>query len=343
MVADHQARRCWLASNGHSMEVRQRWALLVERFSKPAAAAMRTPYLYLGAVQTNQDWVSYASAFRKVKRYLQAGDCYQVNLTREFSVPTCGDSWQGYQRLRNISAAPFSAYLNLPWGQVLSVSPERFIRVQGAAVETAPIKGTRPRSANPAQDRALAAELAASHKDKAENLMIVDLMRNDLGKHCRVGSVRVPRLFEVQSFATVHHLVSTITATLSPGTQSTDLLRGAFPGGSITGAPKIRAMAIIDELEPHRRGVYCGSIGYIGYDGNMDTNIAIRTLVQAQGQAAFWAGGGIVHDSQLDAEYQETLDKAAAMLRLMHDVRMDPLAEGSLSDAQPNVEEQQTA
>lgn len=323
LVTDHQERRCWLASDGRSAATRQRWASLVERFSTRQPAAVRTPYRSLGAVQTNLDRAAYAQAFDKIKGYLLAGDCYQVNLTRQFSVATSGDPWLGYQQLRKISAAPFSAYLNLPWGQVLSVSPERFIKVEGDDVETVPIKGTRPRSDDPERDRALAAELAASQKDQAENLMIVDLMRNDLGKSCQVGSVRVPRLFEVQSFATVHHLVSTIGGTLSPGKRSTDLLRGAFPGGSITGAPKIRAMAIIDELEPHRRGVYCGSIGYIGYDGNMDSNIAIRTLVQAQGQARFWAGGGIVIDSQLDAEYQETLDKAAAMLRLMQEVRVE--------------------
>ena len=159
--------------------------------------------------------------------------------------------------------------------------------------------------------------MKASEKDRAENVMIVDLLRNDLSKNCEPGSVRVPKLFEVESFATVHHLVSTVTGTLRQGRDALDLLRGSFPGGSITGAPKLRAMQIIEELEPHRRGVYCGAIGYIGADGNMDLNIAIRTLVYTGGAIRFWAGGGIIADSRLEDEYQETFDKAAAMLKLL--------------------------
>jgi para-aminobenzoate synthetase component 1 len=234
-------------------------------------------------------------------------------------VPVSGDPWLAYQHLREISPAPFSAYLKLPWGEVLSVSPERFLQVTRGAVETAPIKGTRPRSEHPPTDRRLARELAESQKDRAENLMIVDLLRNDLGRHCVPGSVRVPRLFEVQSFANVHHLVTTIRADLPADGDPLALLGGAFPGGSITGAPKRRAMQVIRELEPHRRGVYCGSIGYLGYDGSLDTSITIRTLLQQDGVARFWAGGGVVADSQLEAEFQETLDKAAGMLRLMRE------------------------
>ena len=184
-------------------------------------------------------------------------------------------------------------------------------------METKPIKGTRPRSPFKARDQALAEALRRSPKDRAENLMIVDLLRNDLGKTCAIGSVRVPKLFEVESFATVHHLVSTVTGRLAPGKHAVDLLAGCFPGGSITGAPKLRAMEIIEELEPHRRSVYCGAIGYIGYNGSMDTNIAIRTMVLNRGRMHCWAGGGIVVDSVLEEEYQETLDKAAAMLKLL--------------------------
>jgi para-aminobenzoate synthetase component 1 len=188
-------------------------------------------------------------------------------------------------------------------------------------VETRPIKGTRPRAAAPEADSALARELRESVKDRAENLMIVDLLRNDLGKVCAPGSVQVPRLFALESFATVHHLVSTVTGQLADGLDAVALLRAAFPGGSITGAPKLRAMEIIEELEPHRRGVYCGAIGWLGFNGDMDTNIAIRTLVSSEGQARFWAGGGIVADSRAEAEFQECLDKAAAMLRLMEQHR----------------------
>jgi len=222
-----------------------------------------------------------------------------------------------YQALRVINPALFAAFLSTPYAQVLSASPERFLKVENGRVETKPIKGTRPRAGHARLDAELAAALRESVKDRAENVMIVDLLRNDLSKTCRLGSVKVPRLFDVESYATVHHLVSTVTGELGAGRDAIDLLRGAFPGGSITGAPKLRAMQIIEELEPHRRGAYCGSIGYIGYDGNMDMNIAIRTLVYSRGEIRFWAGGGIVADSTLDDEYQETFDKAAAMLKLL--------------------------
>jgi para-aminobenzoate synthetase component 1 len=269
--------------------------------------------------KSNLDRAAYAAAFERIQHYIREGDCYQVNLAQRFAAHAEGDAWQAYRRLRAINPAPFSAYLSFPFGQILSASPERFLRLRNGQVETRPIKGTRPRNASPASDRALAEELRQSTKDRAENLMIVDLLRNDLGKSCEPGSIRVPALFAVESFATVHHLVSTIEGRLAPGMDALDLLRGCFPGGSITGAPKLRAMQIIEELEPNRRGVYCGSIGYIGYDGAMDTNIAIRTLVYSEGCLRFWAGGGIVSDSDLDAEYQETFDKAAAMLRLMEE------------------------
>jgi para-aminobenzoate synthetase component 1 len=197
---------------------------------------------------------------------------------------------------------------------VLSASPERFLRVRDGLVETSPIKGTAPRGATPEEDLALAEGLRASPKDRAENLMIVDLLRNDLGRTCAVGSVRVGSLFEVQTFAGVHHLVSTITGRLAPGQDALSLLRGAFPGGSITGAPKIRAMEVIEELEGERRGIYCGAIGYLGFDGSMDTNIAIRTAVFARRRLWFWAGGGLVADSQLASESNEIQVKAQAWL-----------------------------
>jgi para-aminobenzoate synthetase component I len=219
--------------------------------------------------------------------------------------------------LRRMSKAPYSAFLDWPQLQILCASPERFLRVRQGRVETRPIKGTRPRSADAVEDTRLAEELRHHPKDRAENLMIVDLLRNDLGKNCEPGSVRVPKLFEVESYSNVHHLVSTVEGKLRAGCDALDLLRDCFPGGSITGAPKQRAMEIIEQLEPQRRGVYCGSIGYVGFDGNMDTNIAIRTLIHANNEIRCWAGGGIVADSQCDAEYQETLDKASEMLALL--------------------------
>jgi para-aminobenzoate synthetase component I len=248
---------------------------------------------------------------------LRAGDCYQINLAQRFSAAAAGDSLSAYLMLRSLSPAPYSAFLNLPQGQILCASPERFLRVQNGHVETRPIKGTRPRSSDILQDCKLIEELRSHPKDRAENLMIVDLLRNDLGKSCEPGSVRVPKLFEVESFANVHHLVSTVEGKLAKGRDALHVLRDCFPGGSVTGAPKLRAMQIIGQLEPSRRGIYCGAIGYAGFDGNMDSNIVIRTLVYADNEICCWAGGGIVADSEVAAEYQETLDKASAMLQLL--------------------------
>jgi para-aminobenzoate synthetase component 1 len=257
-----------------------------------------------------------------VKAYILEGDCYQVNLAQQFSASARGDAWSGYRELRRLNPAPFSAFLSTPFAKVLSSSPERFLQVRDAQAQTRPIKGTRPRGPTHEADAALARELADSAKDRAENLMIVDLLRNDLGRVCTPGSIRVPGIFEVESYATVHHLVSTITGRLAPREDAASLLRACFPGGSVTGAPKIRAMEIIEELEPRRRSVYCGAIGYLGFDGAMDTNIAIRTLVHNAGTVRFWAGGGIVHDSRVDEEYQETIDKAAPLLLLLERERL---------------------
>ena len=317
VVVDHLERRALLLGQGRDPATARKWPELVERFSSPAGERARAPFRVVTPLVSNLSPAAYAAAFRRVQAYIADGDCYQVNLAQRFSAQAAGDPWLAYQALRIINPAPFSAYLNTPHGQILSASPERFIKVEHGRVETKPIKGTRPRSGHPRRDAELAEELRASAKDRAENVMIVDLLRNDLSKNCVPGSVEVPGLFAVESFASVHHLVSTVTGQLAPGSDALALLRGCFPGGSVTGAPKHRAMQIIDELEPHRRGVYCGAIGYIGFDGNMDSNIAIRTLIYSRGEARFWAGGGIVADSVLEDEYQETFDKAHALLRLM--------------------------
>ena len=216
--------------------------------------------------------------------------------------------------LRAASPVSYGAYLNLGDVKVLSASPERFLQLDGGRVETRPIKGTRPRGATPDEDGALAAGLLASEKDRAENLMIVDLLRNDLGKVCRVGSVRVPKLFDLEGYASVWHLVSTVCGELRSGLDSVDLLRACFPGGSVTGCPKIRAMEIIEELEPVRRGVYCGAIGYLSFTGAMDTNIGIRTLVLRDGRMDLQVGGAVTYDSDPEAEYAETLAKGGALL-----------------------------
>ncbi len=323
VVVDHVERRSWLVGQGRDPDTDLKWSRLVGMFSDPPRERARAPFRILSPVASNLTHDAYARAFRKIRGYIHDGDCYQVNLAQRFSAAASGDPWLAYQRLRIINPAPFSAYLNTPYAQILSASPERFLKVEGGRVETKPIKGTRPRAGHARLDAELIEELRASGKDRAENLMIVDLLRNDLSKNCALGTVKVPKLFEVESFATVHHLVSTVTGELRAGRDALDLLRGCFPGGSITGAPKLRAMQIIEELEPHRRGIYCGAIGYIGFDGGMDANIAIRTLVHSQGAIRFWAGGGIVADSKLEEEYQETFDKAAAMLRLLQQSAVD--------------------
>jgi len=262
----------------------------------------------------------YIEKFDKIQSYLNSGDCYQINLTQRFTASYQGDEWRAYLKLRETNKAPFSAFIRLDDAAILSISPERFIQLRGGQVQTKPIKGTRPRFENGAADTASALELAGSEKDRAENLMIVDLLRNDIGKVAKAGSVKVPHLFQIDSFPAVHHLVSTVTAELRNKYQASDLLRAAFPGGSITGAPKIRAMQIIEELEPSRRSLYCGSIGYISQDGQMDTSITIRTLVTQANHIHCWAGGGIVADSQANDEYQETFDKVSKILPVLEKV-----------------------
>ncbi len=313
VVCDRHEARAWLVSSRYDDETSPHWQRLISLVSRGRGECGKAMQAR-GPVKTNLSKRDYEEAFQRIQHYLREGDCYQVNFAQRFSVEVNGSVWEGYKRLRQRSAGPFSAYLNTPYAQILCTSPERFLRLEQGRVETRPIKGTRPRAIEPEQDRQLREELQNSEKDRAENLMIVDLLRNDLGKSCRMGTVRVPELFALESFATVHHLVSTITCEMDEGGDALSLLRGCFPGGSITGAPKIRAMEIIEELEPHRRGVYCGSIGYIGFDGRMDSNIVIRTAIHKNSRLYYSAGGGIVRDSLCGEEYQETFDKAAAFL-----------------------------
>ena len=318
VVVDHQQEKSYLVGRADNSE---HWQALVEQFSHYPQPQKGDRFQVSSDIQSNMTQESYAQAFAKIKEYLKEGDCYQVNLAQRFVASCEGDSWLAYCQLRQINSAPFSGYLNVPGVQVLSSSPERFLKVSNGMVETKPIKGTRPRKECDQANRQQISELQQSHKDRAENVMIVDLLRNDISKNCIPGSVKVPKLFDVESYATVHHLVSTVTGQLASESHALDLLRSCFPGGSITGAPKIRAMEIIEELEPHRRGIYCGSIAYIGFDGNMDSNITIRTLVHSGDTIRFWAGGGIVNDSVEEAEYQECFDKAAAMISLLQQMR----------------------
>lgn len=312
VIVDHQERQSYLV--GHQIE-EANWQALISKFSQLPTTESSDAFQVTSPVQSNMDQARYRTAFDRIKYYLKEGDCYQVNLTQRFSANCAGNPWTAYQALRELNAAPFSAYLNFPEVQILSSSPERFLRLTNGEVETKPIKGTRPRKVDEIEDEQQKHQLVTSNKDRAENVMIVDLLRNDISKTCT--NVRVPMLFDVETYTTVHHLVSTVTGVLADNQHALDLLKSCFPGGSITGAPKIRSMEVIEEIEPHRRGIYCGSIGYIGFNGNMDTNIAIRTLVHSNHTIRFWAGGGIVNDSVVEEEYQECFDKAAALLALL--------------------------
>jgi len=328
LVVDHALKKTLLmqlGDNDLTQAIADEWNDLVECLceyaddvlefdSESSAHGSDRGGLLSGVLQESMDQEVYRQSFAAVRSYIVEGDCYQVNLTKRFSAMVAGDAWLTYRYLRKSSPAPYGAYFNLPFAQVLSNSPESFIQCRGRQVVTKPIKGTRPRAHhNAAVDKAIAKSLQQSAKDKAENVMIVDLMRNDLGRCCELGSVAVPKLFELHSFANVHHLISTVTGVLRDELHALDLLRSCFPGGSITGAPKIRAMEIIEELEPNRRGLYCGAIGYVGVDGTLETNIAIRTIVIKDGVARYAAGGGLVIDSVVEEEYQELLDKARMM------------------------------
>lgn len=312
LVSDHQQQTSQLVFHPSLADhERQR---LIELFTQPYEPAPGTFALrgnFAASISAN----AYRSAFERIQRYIQAGDCYQVNLTQRFQADFEGDSWAAYCALRLACPTPFSGYQALPDGDaVLSLSPERFVKASQGHVETRPIKGTRPRGRDSAEDQAYAQELLSSTKDRAENLMIVDLLRNDLGRSCRIGSVKVPELFSLESYPNVHHLVSSVVGELAEGQDALDLIAGSFPGGSITGAPKIRAMQIIDELEPTRRGLYCGSLMYLDVRGEMDSSIAIRSLLVKDGKVSCWAGGGIVADSDCEAEYQESFTKVRVLL-----------------------------
>ncbi|HEJ7883417.1 TPA: aminodeoxychorismate synthase component 1 [Serratia liquefaciens] len=306
LIADHHKKTLTLLSYG---DTEQRWQWLCSQQSEP-----QQDFTLTSRWQANMTRQQYGEKFQRIQQYLRSGDCYQINLAQRFFADYQGDEWQAFQQLSASNRAPFSAFLRLPDNAVLSVSPERFLWLENQQIQTRPIKGTLPRLADAEQDAQQAQRLANSAKDRAENLMIVDLLRNDIGRVAEPGSVKVPELFVVEPFPAVHHLVSTITALLPERTPATELLRACFPGGSITGAPKVRAMEIIEELEPQRRNAYCGSIGYISACGTMDTNITIRTLFTESGRIYCSAGGGIVADSQEQAEYQETFDKVGRIL-----------------------------
>ena len=317
----YDAALVWDAAVGHGWLVGRPAAVeALRRHLDHANPVAPVPARAVGDLRANMSPRAYLEAVVRAKRYIAAGDIYQVNLSQRFSAEVAGEGLELYRQLRAVSPASFAAYLDFRHAggvEVLSSSPERFLLADGRDLETRPIKGTRPRGVTPADDLALADALRGSKKDRAEHLMIVDLERNDLGRVATPGSVRVPAFAALESFAQVHHLTSTVTARRREGVGLETLLCATFPGGSITGAPKIRAMEIIDELEPTVRGVYTGAIGYVSAHGRLDLNIAIRTITLADGVAHVHVGGAIVHDSDPEAEYAETLAKARGMARAL--------------------------
>jgi len=261
---------------------------------------------------------TYMQAVDRCRRHILAGDVFEICLTHRLETDLSQPPWQLYKRLRSINPAPFASWLHFPNFQVVSASPERFLKLdESRQAESRPIKGTRPRGENPWDDQRLRDELQSSEKDRSENVMIVDLVRNDIGKVAEIGTVQVPELLMVEPYATVFQLVSTITGKLRPNCDGFDLVRACFPGGSMTGAPKIEAMKIIDQIEPVKRGVYSGAIGYFDRSGTLDLSIVIRTIVCKDGKATFGVGGAVVADSDPAQEYQETLDKARALIKAL--------------------------
>ncbi|MBY0377872.1 MAG: aminodeoxychorismate synthase component I, partial [Gammaproteobacteria bacterium] len=279
-----------------------------------------TNFQLSSAWRSNINFSQYQQQFSCIQEHLQAGNCYQVNFSQRFFADYNGDPWQAYQALMASCSAAFCAYLNCGNHHILSLSPERFLKIKNNRVETKPIKGTRPRGKTIVEDTALALELQHSEKDRAENIMIVDMLRNDLGRLCMTGSISAPHLCALESYHNVHHLVSTVLGELPPTCHPLQLLKSIFPGASITGAPKKRVMEIIEQLETHQRHIYCGAIGYYSVDGQLDSNIAIRTALCYEGHIEISGGGGIVLDSEVTAEYQEIQNKVGGMLKLIESI-----------------------
>ncbi|MFN4258043.1 MAG: aminodeoxychorismate synthase component I [Gemmataceae bacterium] len=337
LAFDHAKRQAWIISTGRPaaaaarrdraarrlawvrQRVREERAPPARRAAPAVALPPAFPVPGLPGLLSNFDRDTYLRTIRRAIDYIHAGDCFQVNLAQRLLYPGPLDPLRVYGRLRARNPAPFAGYFDMGDFLIASASPERFLRMRQREIETRPIKGTRPRGATPDEDQRLKEELADSAKDRAENVMIVDLLRNDLGRVCQYGTIEVPEVCRVETYQYVHHLVSVVRGRLRAELGPVDLMRAAFPGGSVTGAPKVRAMQIIAELEPTARGPYCGCLGYIGFDGGMDTNILIRTLTIGRGWVQFPVGGGIVADSDPEREYEETWHKARGLLRALEE------------------------
>lgn len=324
---DHELERAWVFSSGFSENseekrgerAQKRLQLFLEMMEVPVEVEFSKETILASDITSNFSEKEYVNVVSKVVDYIYAGDIFEANVSQrfQFELPSNLSKYELYMRLRHVNPAPFSAYLDAGEYAICSASPERFIKLNAGRVETRPIKGTRPRSSDPQKDAELGQELVNSEKDRAENIMIVDLMRNDLSRVCLDESIEVRQLCGLETYATVHHLVSSVEGTLKPGKNAIDLLKCSFPGGSITGAPKVRAMDIIYELETVQRGPYCGSMGYIGFNGFMDTSILIRTFAIHNNFATVHAGGAVVSDSDPKGEYTETLDKVFAMKKTL--------------------------
>ena len=312
-VLDHLEQTLWLAANDSQQ---------LDYLEQKLADNIEPNELYLtfntSAITFVTDRQQYQNAVKQAKQYIQAGDIFQTNLSLRFQTSTSADSWSIYQQLQAINPSPFASYWRSPWGDVISCSPERLVQLQGNQAQTRPIAGTRSRGIDPQSDRALAAELLSNTKEQAEHIMLVDLERNDLGRVCRWGSVEVDELLAIERYSHVMHLVSNVKGILQPDCDTIDLIRGVFPGGTITGCPKVRCMEIIEELEPVRRNLFYGSCGYLDQRGNLDLNILIRTLLYVkqsdQAQVYGQVGAGIVADSDPEQEWFESLNKAQAQL-----------------------------
>lgn len=313
IIVDHQQHKTHFVGEQIS-DYHKKLIAEITTQTKPITRAIKSEFTLTSPHKWCASREEYNESIKKIQQYIYKGDCYQVNFAQRLSAEFIGSDWQLYKTLRKHNPAPYSAYFKGEEISVLSCSPEQFVSLAGTKVTAKPIKGTIERNSCEYEDLNQADILKQCEKNRAENLMIVDLLRNDLGKVCKPGSIKVPKLFEIESYENIHHLVSTITGEIKTPNSAIDLLKQCFPGGSITGAPKIRAMEIIEELEKHRRGVYCGAIGYISSHGAMNTNIAIRTAVTKNNSIHYWAGGGIVADSEANSEYQEMLTKSSAFL-----------------------------
>ena len=311
IVVDHEKKETWVTFLDKNSIVDN----IITKFSSENLKVKYNHNYNFSDFKQNISEEKYIDNVLKIKEYISSGDCYQVNYSQNFEVNYSGNAWDIYKDLRNINPAPYSSFFKLSDQFIISSSPERFISIKDSLIETKPIKGTLKRLIDKNLDHEQINILKNDEKNIAENLMIVDLLRNDLSKCCELHSVKVTKLFDIESYTSVHHMVSTVVGTLNPKTTSIDILKACFPGGSITGAPKKRAMEIISELENRKRGIYCGSVGYFDGNNNMDTNICIRTITLTENKISFAAGGGIVYDSDPRDEYHESLEKVSVFIK----------------------------